>query len=71
MSANMWIRQVHRWTSIAFTGVVVAIFAMLGMGMVPAQWVYLLPLPPLFLLLVTGLYLFALPYLTRRNRGTV
>ena len=71
MSGNMWIRQIHRWTSIAFTAVVVAIFAMLGLGQQPAQWVYLLPLAPLFLLVVTGLYMFALPYLARRNRGSV
>lgn len=61
------IRQVHRWTSIAFTAVVLAIFAMLGLGMQPAQWVYLLPLAPLFVLAVTGLYMFALPYLARRR----
>lgn len=67
MRGNVLIRQVHRWTSIAFTAVVVAIFAMLGLGMKPAQFVYLLPLAPLFLLAVTGLYLFALPYLAKRR----
>ena len=30
------------------------------------NWVYLLALGPLFLLLPTGLYMFALPYLRRR-----
>jgi hypothetical protein len=70
MSWNRWIRQFHRWLSIAFTVAVAAIFAMLGMGSEPAQWVYLLPLPPLFLLMFTGLYLFALPYLGRRRAGS-
>jgi hypothetical protein len=28
-------------------------------------WVSFLPLPPLFLLMFTGLYLFALPYIVR------
>jgi hypothetical protein len=37
---------------------------MIGLGRA-AEWVYYLPLPPLFLLLASGLYLFALPYLGR------
>ncbi len=65
MTWNTGIRQFHRWTSIAFTVVVIAIFAALGLGKEPAQWVYYLPLLPLALLLVTGLYLFALPYALR------
>jgi hypothetical protein len=40
---NAWVRQVHRWLSIA-----------------------LLALVPLILLLVTGLYLFVLPYAVAR-----
>lgn len=67
MNWNLWIRQFHRWVSILFAAIVAAIFAMLGMGHEPAQWVYYLPLPPLFLLLFTGLYLFALPYIARRK----
>lgn len=66
MNWNGWIRQTHRWLSIIFTGLVVAIFAMLGIGREPAQWVYLMPLAPLALMLVTGLYMFALPYVRRR-----
>ena len=66
MNWNGWIRQTHRWLSIIFTVTVVAIFAMLGMGQEPAQWVYLTPLAPLALMAVTGLYMFALPYLRRR-----
>lgn len=69
MNWNLWIRQFHRWVSILFTAIVAAIFAMLGMGQEPAQWVYYLPLPPLFLLLFSGLYLFALPYIVRRRKG--
>lgn len=69
MNWNLWTRQFHRWVSILFTAIVAAIFAMLGMGQEPAQWVYYLPLPPLFLLLFSGLYLFALPYIVRRRKG--
>jgi quinol-cytochrome oxidoreductase complex cytochrome b subunit len=61
---NMWIRQIHRWLSIAFTaGVVVNTVVIFGLGQAqPAFWVYLLALIPLALLLLTGLYLFVLPY---------
>lgn len=66
MNWNMWVRQIHRWLSMAFTmGVIVYIVAM-GQGQ-PAAWMGLLALIPLILLLVTGLYLFVLPYATRRR----
>jgi hypothetical protein len=67
MNANAWIRQFHRWISILFTLNVAGIFALLGAGTEPAQWVYLTPLPWLFALLLTGLWLFALPYVARRR----
>ena len=67
MSGSMVIRQVHRWTSIVFAAIVAAIFGMLGAGTEPAQWIYFLPLFPLFLLMLTGLYLFFLPYAARRR----
>ena len=63
---SKFIRVFHRWTSIVFTLIVLAIFAMLGLGQQPEQWIYYLPLAPLFLLMLTGLYMFALPYLKRR-----
>jgi hypothetical protein len=69
MNWNIWIRQFHRWVSMLFTLVVIAIFAMLGLGKQPAEWVYLVPLAPLFLLTFTGLYMFALPYVARRRAG--
>ncbi|MBV9991851.1 MAG: hypothetical protein JOZ72_11220 [Alphaproteobacteria bacterium] len=62
----MSIRQIHRWTSIVFVLIVAGIFATLGMGRQPVQWVYYLPLIPLALLVLTGLYLFVLPYRIRR-----
>jgi hypothetical protein len=58
------IRQIHRWLSIIFTITVIANFVALALGTPPA-WVTYSPLPPLFLLLFSGLYLFILPY-TRR-----
>lgn len=61
------IRQIHRWLSIAFTlGVITNTVVIFGLGQPsPAFWVYLLALIPLFALLVTGLYMFFLPYVTR------
>jgi hypothetical protein len=61
---NHWIRQAHRWVSIAFTATVAANFVVMSQGPPPA-WVTYSPLLPLALLLLTGLYLFALPYLIR------
>jgi ABC-type polysaccharide/polyol phosphate export permease len=62
MNMSSWIRQFHRWMSVIFTTAVVAIFILLGSGNEPAQWVYYLPLFPLTLLMVTGIYMFVLPY---------
>ena len=58
------IRQWHRWLGIVFTLTVIANFATMAFGPPPA-WVTYAPLPPLFLMLISGLYLFALPYLKR------
>ena len=66
MSWNHWIRQIHRWLSIAFTvAVIVNVIVMAQTE--PALWVGLLALLPLILLLLTGLYLFALPYAAKRR----
>ena len=62
MSWNNWIRQIHRWLSIAFTLTVIANFVAMVMGQKPPTWVTYSPLLPLALLLFTGLYMFALPY---------
>lgn len=65
---KIWIRQSHRWFSIAFTVAVVANFIAMALAEPPA-WIVYAPLPPLFLLMLTGLYMFVLPYLAQR-RGT-
>ena len=64
MNWNHWIRQSHRWLSIAFTLTVIANFVAMVQGPPPA-WVTYSPLLPLALLLFSGLYLFVLPYATR------
>ena len=70
MSWNNWVRQFHRWLSILFTLTVAANFLALGLGQgEPPPWVTYAPLVPLFLLLFSGLYLFVLPYTTKRRTG--
>jgi hypothetical protein len=62
------VRQTHRWMSIAFTAAVVVTFVALAQKK-PVVWVSYVPLLPLALLLLTGLYLFVLPYATRWRSG--
>ncbi|MGY3040943.1 hypothetical protein ACVWWQ_002574 [Rhodanobacter sp. TND4EL1] len=70
MSASQWIRQSHRWLSIVFTLTVAANFAWRWMSPnPPPAWLTYSPLPPLFLQLFSGLYLFVLPY-TKGRRST-
>lgn len=59
------IRQTHRWLSIAFTAGVLGYIIVMSQGQ-PPYWVGLFALVPLILLLVSGLYLFVLPYVRRR-----
>jgi hypothetical protein len=58
---NKLVRQIHRWLAIAFTVTVIATFVALAQKE-PVVWVSYVPLLPLALLLLTGLYLFVLPY---------
>jgi cellulose synthase/poly-beta-1,6-N-acetylglucosamine synthase-like glycosyltransferase len=68
MNWNHWIRQSHRWLSIAFTLTVLANFAAMAQGP-PPPWVTYSPLLPLALLLFSGLYLFTLPYAAKWRRS--
>ncbi|AYA90834.1 MULTISPECIES: hypothetical protein [Stenotrophomonas] len=72
MSRGGWARPVHRWTSIVFTLAVIANFAARGLGQgEPAAWITYSPLPPLFLQLFTGLYLFVLHYAGKRRSAAL
>lgn len=66
MNWNAWIRQIHRWLSIAFTVAVIANIAAWGQKE-PPVWVGVMALIPLALLLLSGLYLFVLPYAVKRR----
>ncbi|UAK32789.1 hypothetical protein K8O92_01840 [Nocardia asteroides] len=56
--------------SLLFTATVVVCFVAAALGMMEsALWVFYLPLPPLFVLMGTGLYMFVLPYRTKPGSG--
>jgi len=65
---NHWVRQTHRWLAIVFTVSVIVTFVALRQEK-PLVWVSYVPLFPLALLAVTGLYLFVLPYAARWRSG--
>lgn len=68
---NRWIRQIHRWVAVVFTITVIANIVALVMGkqeQPPGPLTYS-PLLPLFMLMLTGLYMFVLPYATRWRAG--
>jgi len=67
---NKWVRQTHRWVSIAFTMTVIGNFIALARGGgMPPPWMTYSPLFPLALLMLTGLYLFVLPYVMKGRSG--
>ena len=68
MKWNHWVRQTHRWLAIVFTLSVIVTFVALRQEK-PLVWVSYVPLFPLALLAVTGLYLFVLPYATKWRGG--
>jgi hypothetical protein len=63
-----WFRRIHRWLAVAFTVSIVVTTAALLQDE-PLIWVSYVPLLPLALLLFTGLYLFAQPYVSGRRTG--
>jgi hypothetical protein len=67
MTWNKWIRQIHRWISIAFTLTVIVSIVNLTMP-APLEWLFYVPLAPLGLLLLSGLNLYVQPYVMRIRR---
>ncbi len=68
MNWNKWVRQIHRWLTIAFT------VAVIINGIAVAQGKYssklgLLAVFTLALQFFTGLYLFVLPYAAKWGSG--
>ena len=67
MNWSKWIRQFHRWLSVAFALSVVAAFVALAQKP-PLVWVSYVPLAPLALLAFSGIYLFVLPYMLKGRK---
>lgn len=61
MTSSPWIRHAHRWLAMVFTLTVAANFIAMPLGK-PTAWIVYSPLPPLFLLMFSGLAMFILPY---------
>jgi len=68
MNWNKWIRQTHRWLSMAITVAVIVNIVAVSTGRY-TTWVGFLAALPLAFLLFTGLYLFVLPYATKWRSG--
>lgn len=71
MNWSSSVRRTHRWLSVVFAA---AVLVNIALNVLPlaseelATWVGMVTLLPLTLLLVTGLYLFVLPYTNPKNR---
>ena len=68
MNWNKWVRQTHRWLSMAFTLAVMVNTVAVVLGKYSNK-MGLLAVFPLAFLLFTGLYLFVLPYAARWRSG--
>jgi heme A synthase len=64
MNWNKWIRQTHRWVSMAFTAAVIINIVAIAQKKYTAS-VGLLAVATLALQFFTGMYLFVLPYATK------
>ena len=68
MNWNKWLRQIHRWLSMAFTVAVIVNIIAIAQQKYTAS-VGLMAVIPLALQFVTGLYLFVLPYASKWRSG--
>lgn len=64
---SKFIRQFHRWTSALFVLSVIATTIALARP-APIMWMSYVPLLPLALLSLTGIYMFFLPYAAKLRR---
>lgn len=66
MTMSKGMRQFHRWTSMVFVASVIATTIAMSQKE-PLVWISYVPLAPLALLTITGIYLYALPHLPKRK----
>lgn len=61
---SRWIRTSHRWLGMALIVLTIINFIAFGMGQA-IPWLYYSPLVPLFLSMLSGLYMFVVHYVHR------
>jgi hypothetical protein len=66
MNTNKLIRTTHRWLGVSLIALTIINAIAFSMGYA-IPWLYYLPLIPLFLSMISGLYMFALHYIGRRG----
>ncbi len=66
MNLSKTIRVTHRWLGATLIALTVVNAVAFGMGHA-IPWLYYLPLLPLFLSMLSGIYLFVLPYIARHR----
>jgi hypothetical protein len=64
---SRWIRNSHRWLGMALVALTIINFIAFGTGNA-IPWLYYSPLVPLFLSMLTGLYMFVVHYV-HRSKG--
>ena len=57
---STWIRTTHRWLGVSLIALTIINIIAFSLGQA-IPWLYYLPLLPLFLLMLSGLYMFVLP----------
>jgi hypothetical protein len=68
LNRNKWNRQIHRWLSMVFTATVASNFIAMALGK-PSSWLVYSPLPFVFLLMFSRLYMFVLPHAAKWRSG--
>lgn len=68
MNWTVWNRHIHRWVSAIFILTVLLATYAASTGQDTASILYYLPLPPLFILMASGLIMFILHYLAKARR---
>lgn len=66
MTAATLIRQAHRWLGLSLVVLTIANIVAIATGNA-MDWLTYLPLLPLVLLMLSGLYMFIMPYIGKRG----
>ena len=64
-----FIRQFHRWASVGFVAAFLFTSTVISLKL-PLPWAVYAPLPFLFLLSISGIYMYLRPYFVRRRAKT-